>query len=79
MKQSGPMLSTHRNVASNGMPSQLIHRVFIRAIQRQIAVLGISHQQSLALQISGHMVRDRVSRLCELSIGRCSYPAKPGK
>jgi len=41
------------------MPSQLIHRVFIGTLQRQVTVLGISHQQSLALQIAGQAVRDR--------------------
>ena len=47
------LLGTHRDAVSNGMPSQLIHRIFICVVQRQIAVLGISLQQTLALQISG--------------------------
>ena len=38
------LLGTHRNAVSNGMPSQLIHRVFIQTFQRQITVLGISLQ-----------------------------------
>jgi len=42
------------------MPSQLIHRIFICIVQRQITVLGISLQQTLALQISGQTVRDGV-------------------
>jgi hypothetical protein len=69
------LLGTQRNAVSNGMPSQLIHRVFIQTFQRQITVLGIPHQQSLALQIARQAVRDGVGELCELSAGRCFYPA----
>jgi len=53
------------------MPSQLIQWVFICIFQRQITVLGISHQQSLALQISAQPVRDGVSELCDFIAGRC--------
>ncbi len=45
--QSGDVTAlsgTHRDAVGNGMPSQLIHRVFIQTFQRQITVLGISLQ-----------------------------------
>ncbi len=54
----------------HGMSSQLIHRVFIQAIPRQLTVLGISHQQSMALQIPGQAVRNGMSELCEFIAGK---------
>ena len=61
------------------MPTQLIHRIFICIVQRQVAVLGIPHQQSLALQVARQALSDGVGELCELSAARCFYPTKPGR
>ena len=72
------LLRTHGNTVGNGMPAQLIHRVFICAFQRQIAVLGILFQQALAFQIPGQTVRDGVDELCKLVVRRCLNPAKSG-
>jgi len=63
-KHFTPLLWSHRNAVSNGISQQLIHRrirVGIHAIAGEIAVLSITHQKALALQIPGDALRDQIT------------------
>jgi len=55
-----PLLWSHGNPVGYRMTQQLIHWPIIFGIASEVAILGITHQQSLALQITGDTVSDGV-------------------
>ena len=56
------------------MPLEMSHRI---VIQCEIAMLGISLQQSLALQKAGNTLCDSMGELREFVIRRRLDPAEP--
>ena len=46
-KYLAALLGSHGDAIGNRMPRQLIHRILIHRIQREMAVLGIGFQQPL--------------------------------
>jgi hypothetical protein len=59
------------------MPDQGLHGIVTFRVQAQIRGLVITHQQSLAFKEAAYSMSDGVCQVCELSAGRCGYPAKP--
>jgi len=62
-KHLAPLLRAHGDVVGDGVTQQRIHRPRLLGIPDQIAVLGITFQQSLPLQETADAVSEGVGRL----------------
>ena len=57
-----PLLWPHCNSIANRAPDRLLHRIFIDAIQLQVAVFYVTLQNTLTFEKLGYTVTDRVNQ-----------------
>ena len=72
-----PRVRAYRDAVRDRVAQELIQRPRFHGIAGQIAVLGITFQQSLAFQEAPNAVSDGVCQLGQLSARRRLHPAKP--
>ena len=72
-----PRLWTDRNAVSDRVPQQGCHRIVVHRITRQVAVLHIPFQQTLAFQKAPYPVGDGVRQSGEFGAARRLHPTEP--